>query len=592
MKSLKVMGTRIKSCNTRIIRTELILYIFWSILFVIIIRLFYLQIEQRKVFEQLGEKNFLRVERIYPLRGNLLDSNNVLLASNRPVFDLYWQGLGDKRMSTQHYILLKKVGNIVDKNLINSESISLFEFSERYSRRILLCKNMNFSQLCQISEYCGNSSRLFVDNRFERVYPYGSFASHIVGYLNRIEMAGRTGVERVFQNALHGQLGYVINVINSTGKKLEQKGYLSAKAGKDIKLTLDFEMQRIAESLFSGDQAGAFILMDPENGAVRALISYPNFDPNLFLSPITEEEWNEKLTLNHPLINRATCSLYPPASTFKLVTIAAGLEEKIINPKSEYFCHGFIEFGNRKYQCMRHTGHGILTPRQALVVSCNVLCFEIGKRIKINTLAEYARRFGLGSKTNFLLPEREGLVPTTEWKRKCKGERWWPGDTLSACVGQSYLLVTPLQLLRMVCSICTGDLVRPRILEEEAVERSSIKISKDTLKLLRLSMADAVKSGTVHLLNAIKDFEIHAKTGTAQTCSLEKEKTSKELLDHGWVTGYFKYKDEKPLAFIVFVENAGSSHPAIQIADKFLRAYKTFRENLNLQKVSVENIKE
>jgi hypothetical protein len=221
-----------------------------------------------------------------------------------------------------------------------------------------------------------------------------------------------------------------------------------------------------------------------------------------------------------------------------------------------------------------------------------MLCvLRLPKKLKIDTLALYAHKFGFGEKSNFLLPEQSGLVPSSGWKMATKGERWWKGETLSACIGQSYLLVTPLQVVRMVSAICSGTLVRPRILESEPVTQAPLQISARTLRLLRDSMADAVNFGTVRLLSYVRDFEIHAKTGTAQTCSLERQKTSRQMLEHGWVTGYFKYQDNKPLAFIVFVENAGSSHPALAIADKFLRAYKHFLrtgETTTLKQTNIE----
>lgn len=553
---------------------RVLLYGFWSFLFIIAVRLFYLQVNKQDVFCNLGQRNFLRVEIIYPPRGNLYDCHHFLLAANRPVFDLYWQGSGNKKLTVNQEDLLKGVAKVVNVDLLDEEHFSSIVVAEKYARRLLLCKDINFEKLCQISEQFGDCSSLVVENRFLRVYPHANFASHVLGYLSRIEKIGQTGVESALQSELQGKTGYVLNVINSTGKQLARKEYRDAKAGVDVVLTLDFELQQIAESLFDRDQSGVFILMDPENGAVRVMVSYPNFDPNLFLAPITEEEWNEKLIENHPLLNRATCALYPPASTFKLVTIAAALEEKIIHAKSEYNCCGYVEFCGRKYACMQHTGHGWLQPKQALIASCNAYLFEIAKKINIDRLAMYANRFGLGRRTNFLLPERSGLVPTNAWKIATKGERWWTGENLSVVIGQGYLLVTPLQSVRMVSSICTGYLVKPRILDSETIEKESIDFKPSTIKLLRDAMKGVTISGTGRALGLIKDIDIFAKTGTAQTCSLTKEITSKQQLEHGWVTGFFRINGDAWRAFIVLVENAGSSRPAVQIADRFLRAYR------------------
>lgn len=530
----------------------------------------------------MGERNFLKIEVINPPRGNLLDCKGVLLASNRPVFDLYWQGLGSGNLSNEKLEFLGKLEQILHVKLLDDPLKQKILIAERYSRRVELCQNMSFDQLCQISELCGNHPNLVVSNRFERVYLHGALASHILGFLNRIEKIGQAGLEKLLEIELQGQPGYVLSVTNSTGKRLALKDFKEAKAGEDVKLTLDMELQQIAESLFTQDQTGAFILMDPDDGSIKVLASCPNFDPNVFLSPISEEEW-EKLSENNPLLNRATCAVCPPASTFKLVSIAAGIEENIITPQSEFFCKGYIEFCGRKYNCMRHSGHGMLTPSMALAASCNSYCFEIAERIKIDKLALYARRFGLGQKTDFLLPEKSGLVPSSAWKKLVKHEKWWKGETLSVSVGQGYLMVTPLQIVRLVASICSGKLVRPRILEKEAVECEPLEISKNTLNVLKEGMHSAVQDGTVKILSYVNGFKVYAKTGTAQTCDLKWERTSKIQLEHAWVAGFFKYANEKPLAITVFIENVGSSGPALMMTNKFLRAYKALKESGGLQ---------
>gem|GEM_PF-194539 len=529
---------------------------------------------QESVFSNLGQRNFLRTEIVYPLRGDLLDCNGVLLAANRPVFNLYWHGSGLGKFTEKQVDVLNKIQSILNLDLGQCEKLKAIEYVEKYSRRTLIKGDISFEQLCQISEQCADSPNLVVENCFNRIYPHKNLASHVLGYLSRTDKIGNAGVEKAFEDKLQGQTGCILNIINSTGKTLSQKVYRQPKAGVDVKLTLDFEIQQLAENLFSEDQSGAFLLMDPENGAVKALVSFPNFDPNLFLGPITEDEWQNKLSVNSPLLNRVTCAMCPPGSTFKLVTMSAGLEEKLIEQHSDFFCCGYSEFCGRRYYCMHHEGHGQLTLKNAIAKSCNIPCFQIAKRIKIDTLASYAYKFGLGRKTNFLLPEKAGLVPTIAWKKAAKKESWWKGETLSVSIGQGYLMVTPMQTCRMVSAVCTGYLVKPRILETEKVEKENLNISTHTLNILREAMREVVLSGTVHILSYIKGFEVYAKTGTAQTCSLSKEVTSKKQLEHAWVTGYFRYNGGKPLAFVFLVENTGSSHFALVLADKFLRAYK------------------
>ena len=521
----------------------------------------------------------MRIEIIYPPRGNLYDCHHILLASNRPVFDLFWQGEGEITLSKYKQDVLRQLEQLVGVNFTSGDEYRQIVSAERYSRRVLLLRDIQFQRLCQISEQFGNCSCLVISNRFDRVYPHACFACHVLGYLSRIEKIGRSGVERILQESLQGQTGYAKNVINSTGKCLLKKEFRAATAGADVILTLDFELQKMAETLFDKDQSGSFILMEVETGAVRVLLSCPNFDPNLFLQPISDQEWQEKMVSNNPLLNRATCALYPPASTFKLVTVAAALEEKLIDTHNEYFCRGYVEFGGRKYACMNHQGHGCVVPKQALVKSCNAYLYEIAKRLHVDRLAMYAYRFGLGKKTNFILPEKAGIVPTTAWKMATHGERIWKGEMLSLSIGQSFLLATPMQIACMVAAISSGNIIKPRILESEVVEKTPLQFSAPTLRFLRDAMKEAVISGTARLLSFIPEIDVYAKTGTAQTCGLDKEVVSKKQLEHAWVTGFFVARDGGPwYAFAVFIENVGSSRPALQVADNFLRSYVQLRK--------------
>jgi len=529
----------------------------------------------------LGERNFLRKEVLPSPRGNFLDCNNVLLAANKPVFDLYWQGSGFSCLSFEQEAVLKKLTEILGLNFDQNSTFKNIQIAEKYSRRLLLKEDMTFDELCKISEQCSQSPNLVIVNRFKRIYPHGTVACHLLGYLGRTEKfitEGRAGLEKIFQEKLKGECGYIKYVANSTGKKLEQREFKSAQAGSDIRLTLDLRMQKAAEKLFQIDQSGVIVVMDPEDGAIKVMFSYPCFDPNLFLAPITEDDWNEKFLCNSPLLNRVTSALYPPASIFKLVTFAAGLEEGQVDVDTKFTCKGFTVFGGRKYLCQRRWGHGLSDLKTLLAYSCNIPCYQIALRLKVDQFADYAFRFGLGRKTNFLLGEKVGLVPTYGWKVAFKGEPWWKGETLLASIGQSYLLVTPLQIARMISAIFSGYLIKPRILEDEDIEKEELFISESTLEFLRQSMQEAIKKGTARLLRNLTDFQVYAKTGTAQTTSLGKERVKKSQLEHAWLASYFKYKDQKPLTLIVLVENVGSSKPAQKIAYEFLKSYQDIWE--------------
>lgn len=567
--------------EVRIQKMKYIFYGFLMCVFIIILRLFYLQVEKYEKLLQRGEYNFLRTEVVPPLRGSFLDCNNILLAANRPIFDLYWQGQGKCPLQPYHYELLKQTEAIVGVSLNIESRIPTIRYAEQHMRRVLLARDIPFEALCQLSEQCPYASNLLVENRFTRVYPFKSFASHVLGYLNRLENCGRSGLELLFNEELQGESGYVTKITNSRGKLLSYKEFKDAKAGNNIQLTINYRIQQLVETLLEPNQAGCVIVMEPDTGAIRAMASFPTFDPNIFLGTISHRQWQEHMMVNNPLLNRVCSAEYPPASVFKVVTFAAGLEEGLIDLDSQIVCRGFVNFCGRNYYCIQHSGHGKLSVKDAFAKSCNIQCFEIAKKIKIDKLAAYASCFGLGKKTDFLLPEKNGLVPTTHWKKFTKGEPWWKGETLSASIGQSYLLATPLQISRLVSSIFTGYLVKPRLLESELIEREKLLLTERTRGFLCEAMKEAVNSGTGWRLRTIKNFklfDIYVKTGTAQTCGLTKKITSRHQLEHAWLIGYFSYKQHKPLSLVVLIENMGSSNPAIIATKKFLEGYQQIVE--------------
>jgi penicillin-binding protein 2 len=258
-----------------------------------------------------------------------------------------------------------------------------------------------------------------------------------------------------------------------------------------------------------------------------------------------------------------------------LVTASAALETNLIDVDTSWYCCGYVEFAHRKYWCANRNGHGHLSTTKAIQKSCNTAFFDIGKKISIDVLANYAHRFGLGEKTNILFPEKEGLVPNYAWKKSAKGENWWPGETLSAAIGQSYLLATPIQVARMISAIFTRYLANPRLLMTEPIVKKPLDIKPETIEILQSSMGRVTdQGGTAQSVKRIKDMKIYAKTSTAQTANLDKRELGGAYLEHGWFAGYFQYKDHKPLTIVIVVENIGSSRVTTAIAKSFFIAYK------------------
>ncbi len=556
-------------------RINTIVTVFIIALLLIMARLFYLQVSLSEHYTSRGQKNFLRIETTQSPRGNIIDCKGNLLATNRPVTHLYWNGTGNRMVSDTQQKKLLSLERILGITLINDPTVyPAINNAEKYYKQAAITKNVTLEQLSQIKELYPEDPNLVITTHFKRHYPYGVYASHILGYLGRqinMPLYGQTGLEKICDNILKGQEGTISKTINSFGRSITTKQLQQATIGNDIYITLDLDLQRIAEQSFPEQHSGAFLVMDPENGDLLATVSRPAFDPTVFLDKISSNQWQE-LQKNNPFLNRVL-NPYPPGSIFKLITVGAALESKLLDPEKIWLCKGYVVFAKRKYWCHHRWGHGELNTIQAVAQSCNALFYEIGKKIDIDLLAQYATKFGLGQPTGILFHEYIGVVPSREWKLETKGEQWWPGETLSVTIGQSFLLSSPLQIARMIGSIFTGYLIKPRILQHEPIESIPLDVEQSTIDFIQRSMKYVVKRGTGKRVN-VKDIKIYAKTSTAQTSDFSKRKLGTEFLEHAWFAAYVQYKHYKPLVFVILVENAGSSKVATLIAKQFLLAYK------------------
>ncbi len=552
--------------------------IIWFIILmfsIIVGRLFYLQIKRGNHYLLRGQKNFLRTETIPPRRGNIFDSHHTLLATNRPVNHLVWHGTGNRTLSGNQISMIRDIEKIIDKSLVEEPSFfATICATEKHYRQMPIATDITLEQLSKITEHYPSSPNLSIKTEFQRYYPHGTWASHLVGYLSKsVDTSyGQMGIEKICDEILKGHEGSLLKTINSVGRNMNTIELAAAAAGGNIYTTIDLNIQKIAESIFPATSNGCIVIMDPADGAIKALVSRPHFDPSLFLRPICAHEWQE-LQEKKPFLNRVL-NPYPPGSIFKLVTISAALEHGYLVPDQCFNCRGYVEFAGRRYWCNQRWGHGILNIIQTIAQSCNILFFELGKKIDVDLLATYAAKFGLGLPTGVILPERTGVVPSRAWKLREKGERWWPGETLSVTIGQSFLMATPLQIARMIGGIFTGYLVKPRILQEEECYKTPLSLQSITIGFLRESMRFVITRGTGQRISAVKDIEIYAKTSTAQVSDFQKRSLNEKYLEHAWFVAYFKYQEYKPLVFVILVENAGSSQVATSIAKQFLIQYK------------------
>jgi penicillin-binding protein 2 len=560
--------------NTRSIRALLFTFIFficvgWA-------RLFYLQIVVKEHFKQLSTSNFTRLEKIYAPRGNITDRYGHILATNKPIIELYWHPTGKRTLTEHQHAVLETLAAITHQPFTSEETLKKIIRAEQLEHTYLLMRNVPFACLSCITEQLGHEPNLMIKSSFRRFYPYKKLASHAIGYLTHhdIEPNGTMGLEKILHDTLRGEPGLTRKTVNAIGKSLLEEEARAVTVGTTIQTTLDSSLQHFAEESFPPHWSGCFVAMQPETGALRAFLSSPTFDPSLFLDAIPQETW-QTLIEKRPFLNRICEACYPPASLFKLVTVAAALETHVAHRETSCTCKGYYTFCKRRYHCNNREGHGPVTFKEALALSCNIIFFDVARKLSIDTLAEYARRFGLGQHTGILFPEKTGLIPTSAWKRITKGEPWWPGETLSAAIGQSYLLVTPLQVVRMISAIFTGYLVKPRLLENESIEKSCINIQPSTLAFLKEAMKETVESGTGQRLRDIEDIEIYAKTGTAQISSIGNRYLNSQLREHAWLVAYIRHKDaDEPLTLAILVEHGGGSRAPALIAQQFLNKYR------------------
>jgi penicillin-binding protein 2 len=518
----------------------------------------------------------MRYETISTYRGEILDCNGQKLATNKSLINVYWQGTGYRNLQSHHLDLLKQLENIIPTFSCTDELIRLLHKTERANDRLLICTDIQMEELMRIEEICGMHKNICIQHDTQRYYPHQQTACHIIGYLcnSPHHKSGTMGLEKYLEDTLQGSNGKRIKIINSYGKKICAQEMQRAEHGNTIHATLDITMQHLAEQIFAPPHEGTFILMDPVDGAIKALVSLPNFDPTIFLSPLSSASW-QKIQDQKPFLNKAIQCTYAPGSLFKLITAGAGLEHNLIAPHDTFTCSGSLTFGDRINHCNNRKGHGKMSVMQALAHSCNILFYRLGIQLSVDTIADYAARFGLGIPTGFLFPEKSGLIPTAAWKYNTKNEQWWPGETLSVAIGQSFVSVTPLQIARMISSIFTGYLVKPRIHTYEKIETQPLHIKPETLDFLQHSMISVVTEGTGRQIRTIKDITVYAKTGTAQVTALQKNNHTHKYREHGWFTAYFTCKEKAPLVMVILVEHAGSSRIPTHLAKEFLLKYST-----------------
>lgn len=581
---------------------------FLACFFVILIaRVWYLQILQGSFYKERSIKQRTRIQRVLSPRGEFLDREGRVLVDTQPGFNITITLEDVKALDPALKLLSRLTGVSAEearKNLRRARKKRIPAFQP-----IRLFTNVNWKTVALLEANQIDLPGISVSPEPLRNFRYGDLFAHAFGYLGEINRSelddpsfrnyrigdeiGKAGLEKILQHELKGTDGFRQVEVNSRGRIIDETAGQPPFPGNRIILTIDLDLQRTLEEAF-GEQAGAGVVINVNNGEILAMASRPAFSPNLFSGGIPREKWNELLRDPlHPLTNKAISGQYPPGSVFKIVMAVAALEEKVISPYETIYCRGYTRFGGRRYRCWKRGGHGKVNLTRALVESCDVYFYELGQRLGIDKIAEYAKNLGLGSPTGILLDgERAGLIPDRAWKKRFRKEPWYPGETLSAAIGQGYILTTPVQLANLTAAIANGGtLYRPQLVrriedyegtllqERGPIVLHDVPISSKTLNLLNHALEGVVseKHGTGGRAR-IRGVRIAGKTGTAQVVRMRQEEEKREEMpdryrDHALFVA-FAPVDKPEIALAIVVEHGGhGGSAAAPIAVKVLRTY-------------------
>ncbi|MBI4686874.1 MAG: penicillin-binding protein 2 [Nitrospirae bacterium] len=501
-------------------RISISAYVIILIFVVLLLRLWYLQVLNIEKYRNIAERNRLRIIKVPAPRGIIYDRNNKALVKNIPSFDI---SLDTKDLPNDP-AALSEIGSLVG---LTGEEVAekLKHASSKPFEPVKLKENAAWEEVARVEARRIDFPGLEVNVEVSREYLYGETASHLIGYLGKLTekqeknaeykdvpknaFIGQWGIEKIYDKTLRGTAGEKAIEVDAIGREIRVIGETEAVKGKDLKLTIDIDLQLRAEETLN-DRAGAVVAVDPNTGDILVLVSKPSFDPNHFSRGIQSEYWNELINdPKKPMLNRALQSQYPPGSTFKIITAIAGIESGAITDTTGAVCRGGTQLGNHFFRCWKEKGHGHVTLHKALVESCDVYFYELGKRVGVDKIAEYALMFGLGGPVGMdLIKERAGIIPSTQWKYKTKSQPWFMGETLSVAIGQGYVSVTPVQMARLISAVANGGkLYRLNLLNDAGNSPkvvSEVKIKPETLALIKDALKGVVMEpgGTAYAIRS------------------------------------------------------------------------------------------
>ena len=607
---MKKRKINIKLGEDKEIRTMLLKAGILAIFLLIGARMLYLQVYNADKYSYLSEKNRFKMKKIDSTRGKIYDVKGRLVVTNGAGYRLVY--LKEREQNPE---IVKEISEVTG---YSPEYISKrIKYGEifPFTRENVIVDDLNEESAHKLMEKISDYPYLQVETYSKRRYLMDSVASHSIGYVKKIsekeyeryksegygprDIVGKEGIENQYDKDLQGKDGYEyieVNALNKVQRKIEKKE--APIPGKDVHMTLDMELQEYMEEQFKEDgRAGAFIALNPKNGEILTMVSYPTYSLNMFSSQISYDEWDKIINdPRRPLSNKAIAGEYPPGSVFKVISAIAFMESGI-DPKEQYYDKtGYYQIGKWRWKAWKYGGHGYTDMKKSIVESANPYYYRNSDRIGHKPIVDVASKFGLGERTGIDIPgEKKGVLPDTQWKRKVMGTGWYKGDTILLSIGQGYLTVTPLQIADIYATIANKGIVYTphlvRELEDSNGNIYPVEVEKRQVGLYPKSYYDVLddaliatvsqNNGTTKVLRT-KGMKVAAKSGSAQNAH---SKTT-----HAWVAGYFP-ADNPEIVFATILEGAGGGGSvAGGMTRKFIDKYLEIKERESEQAKKVSQI--
>lgn len=562
-------------------------------------RLYQLQIRNGDQYKVEAEDNRVSERLIAPPRGRIMDRFGVELANSRRNYRVL---LVSEQASEGVENALNIIGKVILIDGQQKKKILRDVANNKKFVPVAVAENLSWEEFSRVNMHLPYLPGIQCDVGETRDYPFGKELVHILGYVASVSpqdqehdddplmsmpgmRIGKRGIEKQYDKKIRGKAGASRVEVNAYGRIIRELGKDSGQPGEDVYLTLDRQVQQLADTKL-GEESAALVVMDVHNGDVIALSSTPGFDPNWFNVGLSGSQWRDLTTNDHkPLLNKVMGGTYPPGSTFKTAVALAAVEAGVATPDYHVSCNGVYNFGGHAFHCWKKGGHGTLDVQGALQHSCDVFFYETSRRLGIDKIEAAARKLGLGAPTGIELPgERGGLIPSREWKLRTYKQVWQQGDTLSVGIGQGYVTVTPLQLVQMAARVASGKAVSPRLVHSVGgqviarPEPAKLDFSQESLAAVRAGLSKVTNEpgGTGFSWRITEPgFEMAGKTGTAQVRVYSKEERARGLIknenldwkmrDHSLFIGYAPVVDPK-YAIVSIIEHNAGGHPHVATA--------------------------